>query len=326
MRSIEAAGNPRPPKPRQRRRHVAPLPTRDGVSPSWVALPPGAWPSVAAFLIERFTLVAPHDWLARMQAGEVVDGDGAPITPQRPYKAGLMVWYYRALADETPIPFAETLLFQDAHLVAADKPHFLPVLPTGKYVQESLLVRLKRRLGIDTLSPVHRIDRQTAGVVLFSVQPAERDRYQTLFRERSVRKVYEAIVPWPDAGRVLPPLYRSRLVQDANFLRTSEVAGEPNAETHIELLAARNGYAHLRLMPVSGRKHQLRVHCAALGLPIVHDDFYPRLLPEGADDHARPLQLLARSVAFTDPVTGQARHFESARRLDIDAVVAPLAT
>jgi len=290
-----------------------------------VALPPGTWPNVAAFLIERFCLVAPHAWLARMQAGEVVDGGGTPIDPSRPYKPGLMVWYYRALADEPRIPFEESVLFQDAHLVAADKPHFLPVLPTGKYVQQSLLVRLKRRLGIDTLSPLHRIDRQTAGVVLFSVQPAERDRYQALFRERSVDKVYEAIVPWPGnrSAGALPTLYRSRL-QDDSFLRTGEVPGEANSETHIELLEARQGYAHLRLRPVTGRKHQLRVHCAALGLPIVHDDFYPRLLPEGSDDHARPLQLLARAIAFDDPVTGQARRFESARRLSIDAVLAPL--
>lgn len=311
---MDASGNPLPPKPRNRVRAVSPLPMRDGVSASWVSLPPGDWPTVGDFFAERFPLVARDEWRARMRLGEVVDSTGTPITPDAPHRPHLRLWYYRALAQEDDIPFEETILFQDDYLVVADKPHFLPVVPTGRFLQNSLLVRLKRKLGIEALSPAHRIDRGTAGLVVFSIQPQTRDRYQTLFRERAVHKAYEAIVPW-QPGTVLPPVRRSRLMDDASFLRTREAPGEPNSETHMELAEVQGGLARLRLSPVTGRKHQLRVHCAAMGMPILNDDYYPVLRPEGPDDFERPLQLLAKTLEFTDPVTGQQRRFESRRSL-----------
>ena len=291
-----------------------PLPTRDGVGPSVVALPPGRWSTIAQFLVNQFPAVGEVTWLQRMQAGDVVDEHGEPVTPQRAYQPNLRVYYYRAIDIEPRIPFDEVLLFQDAHLVAVDKPHFLPVTPGGRFLQETLLVRLKRRLGIDTLAPVHRLDRETAGVVLFTVQPSERGAYQGVFSQRTATKHYEAIVPWRD-GPALQPLvpltHRSRLVPDAHFLRMQEVPGEPNSETHIELLEQRGDFARLRLSPVTGRKHQLRVHCQALGMPILNDQMYPTLMAEGSDDFARPLQLLATTLAFEDPVTGEARRFAS---------------
>jgi tRNA pseudouridine32 synthase/23S rRNA pseudouridine746 synthase len=175
-------------------------------------------------------------------------------------------------------------------------------------------VRLKRRLGIDTLTPLHRLDRETAGVVVFSVQPATRGAYQALFAHKTVRKHYEAVAPWrPELA--FPLTRRSRLVEDAHFLRMCEAPGEPNAETHFEVLETLGSLGRYRLTPVTGRTHQLRVHCAALGLPIAGDRMYPTLLPADTDDHARPLQLLATTLAFTDPVTGQARRFETARQL-----------
>ena len=315
MRRTDASGKPLPPKPRRRVRAVSPLPMRDGVSASWVSLPAGPWASFADFFAERFPLVTRDEWRARMRVGEVVDAQGGPIAPDAAYRPHLRLWYYRALEQEDAIPFEESVLFQDDYLVVADKPHFLPVVPTGRYLQHSLLVRLKRRLGIETLTPMHRIDRLTAGLVLFSVQPATRDRYQQLFRERAVRKHYEAIVPWPE-GASVPRVHRSHLMDDASFLRTREAPGEANSETHMEVLEVQGRHARLLLAPVTGRKHQLRVHCAALGMPILHDDFYPVLRPAGSDDYARPLQLLAKSVEFVDPVTGEARRFESRRTLD----------
>ena len=314
MRRTDASGKPLPPKPRNRVRAVSPLPMRDGVSASWVSLPAGDWDTLGDFFAERFPLVARKEWHARMRLGEVVDDAGGPVDAEAPYRPHQRIWYYRALEQEEDIPFEEKVLFRDDYLVVADKPHFLPVVPTGRYLQHSLLVRLKRKLGIETLTPAHRIDRGTAGLVIFSVQPHTRDHYQTLFRERAVRKVYEAVVPWRE-GTLLPPVHRSHLMDDASFLRTREAPGAPNSETHIELIAAHGGHAHMRLSPVTGRKHQLRVHCAALGMPILNDDYYPVLRPEGPDDFTRPLQLLARSVEFTDPLTGQPRRFESERCL-----------
>ena len=296
------------------KRASAPLPTKDGVGPSCVALVPGAWATIDDFLAERFAGVPASVWRDRMQRGELLDERGVAIGTGQPYRSGGKLYYYRSIDDEPCVPFAEEILFQDEWLVAVDKPHFLPVTPGGRHLHETLLVRLKRRLGIDTLTPLHRLDRETAGVVVFAVQPDTRGAYQTLFAQRQVVKHYEAIAPWR-ADLSFPLTRRSRLVEDAHFLRMREEPGEPNAETHFELLEALGSLARYRLMPVTGRTHQLRVHCAALGVPIVGDRMYPGLLPADTDDLERPLQLLARSLAFTDPISGEPRRFESQRQL-----------
>lgn len=297
------------------------MPTRDGVGASCIALPPGPWPSnvcpwptVAAFLTERFADVPAATWRQRVADGEVVDEHGVAITPSRPYQPHLRVYYYRALDQEPRIPFEETVVFQDEHIVVADKPHFLPVTPSGRYLQETLLVRLKRRLGIDTLAPMHRLDRETAGLVLFAVQPATRSAYHRAFLQHRVEKRYEAVAAWR-SDLALPLTRHSRIEEGARFFYQREVPGAPNATTHIELLARHGDLGHYRLTPVTGKQHQLRVHMSALGLPLLGDRFYPVVQDIPVDDFTAPLQLLARSLAFTDPVTGQRRCFESTRRL-----------
>jgi tRNA pseudouridine32 synthase / 23S rRNA pseudouridine746 synthase len=295
---------------------------RDGVSASCVVLPVGPWRTIAEFLVERFPGVAPAIWAARIESGDVLDDQGAPVRADQTYQPHRRVYYYRALEIEPRIPFDETVLFQNENLVVADKPHFLPVIPSGRYVQETLLVRLKRRLGLATLSPIHRIDRETAGLVVFTVRPEIRARYQNLFLEKSIEKHYEALAPWrPDLA--LPRTYRSRLEENpGRFMQVCEAAGEPNSETRIELLEVRGAWARYGLSPITGRKHQLRAHCAALGIPICHDQIYPRHLPENSDDYTKPLQLLARSLAFTDPISGEALRFTSTRTLSWDSVTA----
>ena len=293
------------------------LPTRHGVSPSCVGLAAGHWPTFTDFLAERFPAIARETWLARMAAGLVADEFGVAVTPERPYRGHMRLYYYRALAEEPRIPFEAAVLYQDAHLVVADKPHFLPVTPSGPYLQETLLVRLKNQLGIDSLIPIHRIDRETAGLVLFCIQPDARDAYQSLFRLREVRKHYEAIAPWRP-GLQFPLQRKTRIVQDEPFFRQLEVPGEPNSETHIDVLEISSDRARYALSPVTGKKHQLRVHMNALGLPILNDRMYPPLEVTPADDFTRPLQLLARSIAFTDPLTGQLRQFESRLGLSLD--------
>jgi tRNA pseudouridine32 synthase/23S rRNA pseudouridine746 synthase len=296
------------------------IPTRRGVSPSCVALPsdkPSPWPTLLDFLVERLPAVQRQDWRQRMADSEVLDESGRPLPPDSPLVPGARVYYYRTLDHEPEVPFTESVVFRDEHLLVVDKPHFLPVTPGGRYVQQSLLVRLKRAWGIDTLSPLHRIDRETAGLVIFSLRPQDRDAYQALFRERAVHKVYQAIAPH-HPGAKWPMVRRSRIVEeDAAFFRMREVEGEPNSETRIHLLEQRDVWSRYRLEPVTGRRHQLRVHMNALGLPIAGDQFYPRVLrgPHQPEDFEDPLRLLACEIGFDDPLTGEQRHFRSALTL-----------
>jgi tRNA pseudouridine32 synthase/23S rRNA pseudouridine746 synthase len=291
-----------------------PLPIRDGVAPSYLWLPDGAWPGMLAFLAERFPEVGEASWRERMARGDVVDGKGDPLRPDSPVRRGTRIWYYRELDAETPIPFEEQVLFQDEHLLVADKPHFLPMTPSGRFVRETLLVRLKKKFGLPELTPIHRLDRETAGVVIFSHRVATRGIYQSLFQKRGMEKVYEALAA-PLAGLAYPHTHRSRMVDGTPFFRMQEVEGEPNSETIVEMIEARGDAVLYRLRPHTGRKHQLRVHMASLGAPILNDAFYPVALPCKGDDFTRPLQLLARSIAFTDPLSGERREFSSARQL-----------
>ena len=288
------------------------LPTREGVGPSTVGLPGGHWPTVIDFFAQRFPTVERVVWLQRMRDGLVLDEQALPVPPDAVYRPHTRLYYYRHLPVEPRIPFEAQILFQDAHLVVVDKPHFLPTMPAGRYVQETLLVRLKQSLGVDTLAPLHRLDRETAGVTLFAIQPHERAAYHTLFKQREVHKHYEAIAPW---RADMPPVYRSQIVPGEPFFRHCETAGEANSETHITVLERLGAWARYQLSPVTGRTHQLRIHMAALGVPIRNDRFYPQIVNIADDDYRTPLQLLARSIAFTDPVTGQARFFASARSL-----------
>ncbi|MDR7148459.1 tRNA pseudouridine32 synthase/23S rRNA pseudouridine746 synthase [Hydrogenophaga palleronii] len=285
-----------------------------------MALPPdktASWSTVLDYLADRLSAVGRDSWHQRMDRGEVLDESAQALLPDAPFLPGARVYYYRHLADEPDVPFQEAVVFQDDHLLVADKPHFLPVTPTGRYVQQSLLVRLKNRLGIDTLSPIHRIDRETAGLVVFSLRPQDRAAYQGLFRDRAVAKTYEAIAPF-DERLDWPLERRSRIVEEADaFFRMTEATGEPNSETHIDLLERRGEWARYALKPVTGKRHQLRVHMNALGLPIAGDQFYPRVLrgPDEAEDFAHPLRLQAKAIRFTDPLTGALRHFESQQAL-----------
>ena len=299
------------------------LPVKNGVGPSVVGLPKddqSQWRTITDFLANRFPAIPRATWLQRMADGDVQDEFGKPVTPDRPYQGHIRVYYYRNLPVEEHIPFDEVILHQDEHLVVVDKPHFLPVTPSGKYLQETVLVRLKRKLSLDDLVPIHRIDRDTAGLVLFSVQPATRDAYQALFRDRAVHKTYEAIAPW-NPELTFPLTRHSRIVEDTSegrgFMTQTEVDGLPNALTHIQVLEVKGNLARYQLKPVTGKRHQLRVHMNALGMPILGDGIYPVLTPEGQIDYDNPLQLLAKSIEWVDPMTGETRRFETQRSLNL---------
>lgn len=289
-------------------------PPLDGLPASTLQLPPGPWATVIDGLCARFPAVPRAQWLDRMARGRVLDDAGRPLEPDTPYRVGLEVHYYREVADEPRIPLEEGVLHLDAHLLVADKPHFLPVAPTGAHVHETLLGRLMRRTGNRDLVPLHRLDRDTAGLVLFSTQPGSRDAYQSLFRERRIEKTYEAVAA-PLPGLVFAHVHRSRLVPGEPFPCMREAPGEPNSETTLDVIARGERHWHYALKPVSGRKHQLRVHMAALGAAIANDPLYPEVAHRASGDYEAPLQLLARALSFTDPLTGESRRFRSALRL-----------
>ena len=285
-----------------------PLPSIDGLAASTLQLPAGTWPTVLDCLCERFPAVARSRWLERMARGRVVDGEGQRLSPDTRYRVGLAVHYYREVSDEVSIPFEDVVLHSDADLLVADKPHFLPVMPAGAHVHETLLGRLIRRTGNDALVPLHRIDRDTAGVVLFSTNPNSRARYQALFREQRIQKSYETMAPaLPDLD--FPCIRRSRMVAGEPFFRMQEIEGPPNSETRIHVIMRGEGLWRYALTPVTGRKHQLRVHMAALGAPIANDAMYPSLLHHAPGDYSAPLQLLAKRLSFIDPFSGVAREF-----------------
>jgi tRNA pseudouridine32 synthase/23S rRNA pseudouridine746 synthase len=273
------------------------------------------WPTVRDHLVGRLA-AGPGVIDAMLDAGRIVRADGTPVRPGDPYEPGGSVWFHRDLPPETPVPYPVEVVYRDEHVVVADKPHFLATTPRGSHVRETALARLRRDLELPRLGPAHRLDRLTAGLVLFVVRPEERGRYQTLFRDRLVRKEYEAVAVH-DPGVPLPATVRSRIEKERGVLTAQEIpGGEPNAESEIRLDALRGPLGRYRLTPHTGRTHQLRVHMNRVGLPILGDPLYPEVAPPAApDDFRRPLQLLARTLEFRDPVTGREHRFESGRQL-----------
>lgn len=314
-----------PPGPRK---HVPPLPVRDGLNPTRVVLPHDAasvarYATAAQYLLERF-----DDDAARLReklaAGEVVTGAGAVVDDATPYAPRGFLYLYRdPPADEPEVPALAELevLHRDDDLLVVDKPHLVATMPRGRWVTRTVLVHLRATLDLPELVPAHRLDRPTAGVLVLTVRPEVRGAYQTAFQDRAVRKVYEAVAPLPAPGSVLAregtTTVRSRIVKHRGVVRAQEEPGEPNAESRVTLVAwdEARGLGLYRLEPHTGKTHQLRLHMASLGLPLLHDPFWPVLREDAPDDPDRPLQLLARSLAFVDPIDGEPRAFRSRRRL-----------
>jgi tRNA pseudouridine32 synthase/23S rRNA pseudouridine746 synthase len=318
---------------------------RHGVSPSKVGVPANTQLTAIDFLSQKFPAIHRDVWLQRFETGSILNANGQCISPDHGLQSETHLLYFRHIADEPSLPFKAHIIFQDAHLVVADKPHFMPVTPGGQYVQQSLLVQLKQQLNLPELSPIHRIDRETAGLVVFSVRAQDRDAYQALFRLRQVAKTYEAIAGAPESSPLrleFPLIHKSRMVEDAQFFKMreviatgSDISDSFNSETWIdcvERFSTGHTGMHLEkkdtpalaryiLKPVTGQRHQLRVHMNALGLPLIGDQFYPTVkrAADEIDDFNSPLQLLAKTISFKDPLTGIARIFESRQQLVLPA-------
>jgi len=314
---------------------------QNGVSASKVGIPANTDLSAIDFLTQRYPAISREVWLQRFLAGTVYNALGQCISPDHGLFNESHLLYFRHVADEPNLPFKAQIIYQDAHLVVADKPHFMPVTPGGQYVQQSLLVQLKQELNLPELSPLHRIDRETAGLVMFSIRAEDRNAYQALFRLRQVEKIYEAIAGAPETSSqhlTFPLTHQSKLVEDSQFFRMRELspdefseASSYNSETWIDCVeripasetstqkdSPSRELARYQLKPVTGLRHQLRVHMNALGLPLVGDQFYPIVKRSAMDkdDFKQALQLLAKSISFSDPLTGGTREFTSELKLN----------
>ena len=290
--------------------------------PSKLSLPqtnPGVT-TVLEYLLIKFPYISAQIWQQRIADGKVHYHDGSLITIQSLFKPQQQIYYYREVESEPCIPFKETILFQDQHILVAYKPHFLPVLPAGIYVNECLQNRLRRSTGIKTLQAVHRLDRVTAGLVLFSINPGTRHLYHHLFETQQMHKTYQAIAKIDSSDNLIGKEWEvnNRIVQSEQRFRMRVTEGEANSHSLIRCLQQSTQKALFELNPVTGKTHQLRVHMQTLGWPILNDKYYPNLQPLSADNYSTPLKLLAKELKFIDPVTQQLRCFSYGSNLSIE--------
>jgi len=277
------------------------------------------YPSLLAFFVQRFPKIPEQTWRERIATGKVLTEAGLPITLDTAYLPNSRLFYFREVEDEPKIPFQEQILFQNDHFMVACKPHFLPVTPGGSYVRETLINRLKEKTGNPFLSPINRIDLGTAGLVLISMNRDTRGIYQQMFMAGLVRKTYEAVTVFGDDPGRKEWLVENRIEPGEPWFRMTTCPGKINARSRLRLVEVGAGRARFKLYPITGKKHQLRIHLSGLGFPIVHDRYYPKLLPEIPVDYANPLQLLSRKIEFLDPITKQEMSFESQRELCLTA-------
>lgn len=287
---------------------------KNGVSPSKIHLPNTKNPpaTVFDFLCQKFTHILDTVWQERFDRGQVLGADGTPLSVSSAYRSGV-VYYYRQVANEAVVPFCHHVLFENDDVMVVDKPHFLAVSPAGQYVEQTLLTRLKRETNNAHLSPLHRLDKDTAGLILISKNPATRHLYHALFSGSNITKTYHAIAPYRDN---LPTDVCLHFERGEPFYTMRVNPDKPaNTHTHIAMIDRQGDWAKYELTPTTGKLHQLRLTLSHLGIPIQNDPYYPTVRHRLAGDFDDPLQLLAKRLAFDDPVTGEQFDFWSSLSL-----------
>ena len=288
------------------------------MTPSTATLPDeGGFKTVFDYILFRFPRISESVWRERIEQGKVHFDDGAPVHFDTPYQAHRRICYYREVPSEPKIPFEEEVLFENEDFMVVDKPHFLPIHPAGKYVNETLVTRLRKKYGLEELSAAHRLDRLTAGLVLCVKTSARRGLYQQLFMDGAIKKEYLAAGKIPVGDDRTHWHVCNHIRQRDGLFRVRIVPGEAvNSESIIDLIERRDDVGLFRLQPVTGKKHQLRIHLCSIGSAILNDPWYPDCQDqESCDDYDRPMQLLAHRLEFIDPVTGDPMKFKSRRSL-----------
>lgn len=284
--------------------------------PSKVWLPKNApYHNFLDFFCDKFPQIHREAWIKRFAEKKITDTQETAIHASDIYCGDQHLIYYREVENEAPIPVKEHILFEDENLILVDKPHFLPIHPAGPYVKETLVYRLRQSQNNPDIAPLHRIDRLTAGLVLLSKKVSVRKDYQLLFENRAVDKTYLAISKGRTPSQTSWHLKNHIGIGDPWFLSAIKNDAAPNSESHIKFLKEQDGFLKFKLKPISGKKHQLRVHLASIGFPILYDPLYPSFVEKPADNYAKPLQLLAQSISFIDPYSKKKLHFESQLKL-----------
>ena len=289
--------------------------------PSKISLPANTtgWTSLLDFLVHQFPLINKDIWIKRFQLKKIHWLDGEIVNSESAYVAHKTLCYYREVTEEPKIPFEHDIVFQNEHILVACKPHFLPVTPGGRYVNECLLERIRQQMGLSDLVPLHRLDRETAGLVMFSLNSDTRGTYAQLFAQHKIIKQYQAVASVSLQAENIAEKQRwtiaNRLVKSTPSFLMKEVSGETNAISEITLLKSENKLGLFQLNPTTGKTHQLRLHMMKIGMPILNDCFYPTLQKEKELTFTSPLQLLAKKLSFTDPISGEKYNFESKREL-----------
>ncbi|MFC5930392.1 pseudouridylate synthase [Cryobacterium melibiosiphilum] len=297
----------------------SPLPQRHGLDAAWVGTPERSphprWTTMGDWLEER--LSERVDVVEFLTQGRFAYESGALVDGGDPYRPYTFIWFHRDLAEEKVVPGEIHVVFRDDRIVVVDKPAFLSTIPRGQHVVQSVVVRLRAELGLPELSPLHRLDRGTSGLLVLATERRWRGAYQSMFQRQEMHKTYRALAPLLP-GLELPVTVRNHLASRRGQLQAEVLADAPvNAESLVELDSVIDGMGVYTLTPRTGRTHQLRRHMLGLGIPITDDPLYPVVRDVSLDDFSRPLQLLANEVRFTDPVDGSARHFTSVRTLPL---------
>ncbi|MDN6372588.1 MAG: pseudouridine synthase [Brevibacterium aurantiacum] len=321
----------------------SPLPPREGISATSLRAPGGKEThdknhlpvpdTIGEWLEAEFPEADDEARRSLLTPGDMRDEVGEPIRWDDAVVPGGFYFFHRPVPAEERIPFEISVVFEDDDLLVVDKPHFLASTPNGRFVRECVVTRARLDFDQPDLVAIHRLDRVTAGLLILSKRPETRGRYQRLFQDRLVTKTYRALAVMPPADLELPLVKESRLVKPRGGRQVFEVEGEPNAFSHISLLGERTppsprwpaattppprrsvgecpSIGEYQLEPLTGKTHQLRVHMNSLGLPILGDPVYPVDRAPDPYDFSSPLQLLAASIGFDDPLTGRPRRFES---------------
>lgn len=318
---------------RKKSKQPPPLPPRDGLGASRARVPDGVSTSAFAFLSriiaeQRHRHPEDNDAAVRRRfaAGEVVLRDRTPLRPDSELSAGTDIFFYRRPAPETPVPYEIATVYEDENILIVDKPPFLATMPRAAHITETVTVRLRRATGNEELTPAHRLDRMTSGLLLLTKRREIRGAYQEMFARREVYRRYEAVAAYDPS--LQPGQWAHHIVKRHGELASTILADEPpNSFTNFlgasPLSAAENqdlrqryglegDFARYALEPITGRTHQLRVQMLDNRVPILGDPVYPTPQPFGKEDFTAPMLLRCETIRFTDPITNTPHTHHSA--------------